>query len=120
MFYGIEEILKNKVFCEKFKISQGVKGKDVIIQGLGNVGYWAAKFCEEAGAKVIVIVEYNSAIYSPEGFNVDDAFNYFRSNKSFNGYSKAKEIKIGKDAEELMFKECDILIPAAMENVITK
>lgn len=103
-----------------YKLAPGIKDKTIIVQGLGNVGYWAAKFCEEAGAKLIGIVEYNSAVYNPEGFSVDDAFNYFRTNKSFKDYPKAKEVRLEKDYMEIMYKECDILIPAAIENSITK
>lgn len=120
MFYGTEEILKNKKFCERYKISPGVKGKTVIIQGIGNVGYWAAKFFEEGGAKVIGLVEYNSAIFNPEGLSVEDASVYFRANKSFKDYPKAKEVKMDKEAMDVMYMPCDILIPAAIENTITK
>ena len=120
MFYGIEEILKNKKFCDRYKIAPGVKDKTVIIQGIGNVGYWAAKFCEEGGAKIIGLVEYNSAIFNREGINVEDASVYFRTHKSFKDYPKAKEVKMDKDAMDVMYKPCDILIPAAIENTITK
>lgn len=120
VYYGIVEILKNQQFCTKFKLTPGFKGKSVIIQGLGNVGYWAAKFCEEGGAKLIGLVEYNSAIFNPDGLNTDDASNYFKANKSFKDYPKAKEVRLGAENMEVMYKECDILIPAAIENTITK
>jgi glutamate dehydrogenase (NAD(P)+) len=119
VFYGIQELLKTPKFCERYHMTAGIKGKSVVIQGLGNVGYWAAKFFEAEGAKIIGIVEYNSSIYNPGGFNVDDASNYFRTNKSFKDYPKAKEIFIDNYMEP-MYKECDILIPAAIENSITK
>lgn len=114
------ELLKNEKFCSKFNLAKGIKGKTIIVQGLGNVGYWATKYCEEGGAKIIGIVEWNSAIYNPDGIVVDEAFNYFRTNKSFKDYPKAKEIKGATDYMDIMYKECDILIPAAIENSITK
>lgn len=120
MFYGVDELMRNKKFCEKYSLTPGIKGKTVIIQGLGNVGYWAAKFFESGGAKMIGIVEYNSAIYNPEGLNVDKAFGYFRSKKSFKDYPDAKEVKGTDDFMDIMYKECDILIPAAIENTLTK
>jgi len=120
VFYGISEVLKNEAFCKKYNLTQGFKDKTMIIQGLGNVGYWAAKFCEEGGAKIIGLVEYNSAIYNPEGLSVEEASTYFRTNKSFKDYPKAKEVKLSNDYMEIMYKECDILIPAAIENTITK
>lgn len=120
VFYGIQEALNIPKFCEKYKLEPGIKGKTVIVQGIGNVGYWAARFCEESGAKVIGLVEYNSSIYNPDGFHIDDAFQHFRTNKSFKDYPKATEIKLEADRMEIMYKECDILIPAAIENSITK
>jgi len=119
VFYGIEKLLNNPKFCEKYHMTAGIKDKSVIVQGLGNVGYWAAKFFAAAGAKVVAIIEYNSSIYNPEGINIDDAFNYFRINKSYKDYPKAKEVFVDTPMEA-MYKECDILIPAAIENSITK
>lgn len=92
----------------------------MIIQGIGNVGYWAAHFFEKAGAKIIGMVEYNSSIYDPDGIQVDDATKYFRDHKSFKDYPKAKEVKLDSENMEIMYKECDVLIPAAIENSITK
>lgn len=120
MFYGVQEILSVPKFCELFKISPGIKSKTVIVQGIGKVGYWAAKFCEENGAKIIGVVEYNSSIYNPDGIQVNDATTYFREHNGFKGYSKAKEVKLDNERMEVMYKECDVLIPAAIENTITK
>jgi glutamate dehydrogenase (NAD(P)+) len=92
----------------------------MVIQGIGNVGYWAAHFFEKAGVKIIGIVEYNSSIYNSNGLQVDDATNYFREHKSFKDYPKAEEVKLETDYMEIMYKECDILIPAAIENTLTK
>ena len=58
-------------------IQKGLAGKTFIVQGFGNVGYWAAKFLTEwGGATCIGIAEYNSAIYNPEGLNVEDVNNF--------------------------------------------
>lgn len=54
-----------------------MEGKRVIVHGFGNCGYWAAKFFEMAGAKIISLVGSKSGAYNPNGFNVDDAFNYY-------------------------------------------
>lgn len=120
VFYGIQEVLNIPKFCEKFKLSPGVKGKTVIVQGIGNVGYWAAKFFMESEAILIGLVEYNSAIYNPAGINVEEAFQYFRSKGSFKDYPKATEVMSEANCMEVMYKECDILIPAAIENSVTK
>lgn len=121
VFYGTRVLLENDSFCKKYNFTKGIKNKTMIIQGLGNVGYWAAKFFFDAEAKVIGIVEYNSAIYDAKGLDPADASKYFRDNGSLAGYPKAAEVyKDAATGEEVMYKECDILIPAAKENVITK
>ena len=61
LYYATRDFLNNESFCAKHKIKPGIAGKTVIIQGFGNVGFWAAKFFEQHGAKVIGIVEYNGA-----------------------------------------------------------
>eukprot|EP00826_Nyctotherus_ovalis_P013180 TRINITY_DN13523_c0_g1_i9.p1 TRINITY_DN13523_c0_g1~~TRINITY_DN13523_c0_g1_i9.p1 ORF type:complete len:400 (-),score=154.76 TRINITY_DN13523_c0_g1_i9:131-1330(-) len=121
VFYGTRVLFENESFCKKYSLTKGIKGKSMIIQGLGNVGYWAAKFFFDAEAKVTGIVEYNSSIYDPKGLNPDDAFKHFRAKGSFAGYPNAAEVYPDANSGiEVMYKECDILIPAAKENVITK
>eukprot|EP01022_Parablepharisma_sp_SALTPOND_P015494 TRINITY_DN2196_c0_g1_i1.p2 TRINITY_DN2196_c0_g1~~TRINITY_DN2196_c0_g1_i1.p2 ORF type:complete len:526 (-),score=78.85 TRINITY_DN2196_c0_g1_i1:928-2505(-) len=120
VFYGINELFNNDKFCAKYKFSKGLKDKNVIIQGLGNVGYWAAQFFFEAQAKVIGIIEYNSSIYNIDGLNPDEAFKHFRSKGSFKDFPGAKEFFDNTSKMDVMYKECDILIPAATEKVITK
>lgn len=121
VFYGTRVLLEHDGFCKRYNLTKGIKDKNVIIQGLGNVGYWAAKFFFEAGAKVIGIVEYNSAIHNPKGMNPDEAFKHFRAKGSFVGFPGATEVfDSAASGLEVMYKECDILIPAAKEDVITK
>jgi glutamate dehydrogenase (NAD(P)+) len=92
--------------------------KNFIIQGFGNVGYHAAKFISEDNEmKLIGIGEYNGAIYNQEGINVEHAKKYFLKNGSFEKYPKGTFIK---DASLILKKDCDVLIPAARENVITE
>jgi glutamate dehydrogenase (NAD(P)+) len=119
VFYGINELLNNMKFCEKYKFTPGISGKKVIIQGLGNVGYWAAKFFYEAKASIIGLVEYNGSIYSPDGINVEEASKHFRAKGSFKGFPNAQFYEADKKMD-VFCMECDILIPAAMEKVITK
>lgn len=59
------------------------------MQGFGNVGYWAAKFFHNDGAKITTIIEYNSAIYNPEGFNPDEVLAYFKSKGTLEGFPTA-------------------------------
>lgn len=115
VFYGIREALRQKEDMKKIGLKIGVEGQKIIIQGLGNVGYYAALFFEEAGAKIIGIGEYNSAIINPKGLNIKALKEYFTKNKTLNGFPGSKSLKEPKD---ILIQECDILIPAAMEGQI--
>ena len=79
------------------------------------MGYHTAKFFREHGAKVIAIAEYEGAIYNENGLNEEEVFQYRKSNKSILGFPGSTKLNTSGDALEL---ECDILIPAALENVI--
>ena len=100
---------------KKLGLSTGVEGKRVIVQGLGNVGYHAAKFFREGGAKVICLAEHDGAVYNENGLNEEEVFQYKKKNGSVNGFPGGTHIASSEEALEL---DCDILIPAALENVI--
>ena len=92
--------------------------KTFILQGLGNVGYNLSKFLtEDDNVKLIGISEFNGGIFNEDGINAEHAKKYFTKHKSFENYSKGTFIK---DSSLLLKRKCDILIPAARENVITE
>lgn len=115
VFYGVREVCNMPDVMEKLGLTPGVKGKRVIVQGLGNVGFHTAKFFREHGAKVIAIAEYEGAIYNEDGLNEEDVFLHRKTNKSILDFPGATNLGASSDALEM---ECDILIPAALENVI--
>jgi glutamate dehydrogenase (NAD(P)+) len=116
VFYGIREVFNMPEVMNKIGLSIGLAGKTVVIQGLGNVGYHSAKFFREKGkSKVIAIAEYEGAIYHAEGLNEEEVFLHRKSTGSILNFPGATNIANSLDALEL---ECDILIPAALENVI--
>lgn len=122
VYYCIKQLLDMDSFIEKSLLKgkgKGVAGKTVIVQGFGAVGYWAAKFLHKDNAKIVGIVEYNSAIYNPDGIDVDAAKKYFTERGTFVGFNQAKEVT-SQDPILFMHKECDILIPAAKEKAINK
>lgn len=119
VYYGIRELLNTKSFLDKSHLSKGIKDKTFVVQGFGNVGYWAAKFIEQDGGKVVSVVEYNSAIWNPKGFNVDDVKKYLKEKGTLEGYPHAVETNTS-NPRLFMEKECDILIPAAVEKSIHK
>lgn len=87
----------------------------VIVQGFGNVGSNAAKLMSDAGYKVIGIAEYNGGLYNSKGINIDALLEFRDRNKGIVGFNGAE----AADSRELLVTDCDILIPAATENVIT-
>lgn len=115
VFYGLREVLSMPDVMQKLGLSTGVTGKTVVVQGLGNVGYHSAKFFQDAGAKIIGLAEYEGAIYNTNGLDVDAVFNHRKSTGSILNFPGATNFAKSAEALEM---ECDILIPAALENVI--
>ena len=116
--YGLKEFFRNPDDVNRAGLTNGLEGKKVIIQGLGNVGYHAAKFLEEEdGAQIIGILERDGAILSEKGLNVEAVFQYKLENGKVEGFPESKFFQPG---EILLQHPCDILIPAAMEGVITQ
>lgn len=115
VFYGIREVCNMPDVMSKLGLTTGVEGKTVIVQGLGNVGYHAAKFFREAGAKVICLAEHDGAVYNADGLNEEEVFQHKNKTGSALNFPGAKNIATSLEALELA---CDILIPAALENVI--
>ena len=116
VFFGIREAVNVEEDMKALGLSKGLKGKRVIVQGLGNVGFYSAKYISEAGAKIVGVAEWNGGIWDESGINIDDLKEYQVKNKGFKGYHKGEFIETSKN---LLTYPCDILIPAALENQIT-
>jgi len=99
-------------------LTPGIEGKRIIIQGLGNVGYNTAKVLAEYGALIVGICEYDGALYHPDGLDVDAILEHRRNTGSVLGYRKAAK-EFAKPGEGLE-QDCDILVPAALENQLTE
>lgn len=115
VFFGLREVCNMPDVMKKLGLATGVEGKKVVVQGLGNVGYHSAKFFQDAGAKVVGLAEYEGAIWSDKGLDVDAVFNHRKKTGSILNFPGANNFERNGEALEM---ECDILIPAALENVI--
>ena len=114
--FGIREFFRHPEDLKLAQIEGGLDSKKIIVQGLGNVGWHAAKFLsEEDGAKIIGIIERDGAIYSEKGLDVNDVLNYIKENGGVKNFPNSSFTESG---QEILEKECDILIPAAIEGVI--
>jgi glutamate dehydrogenase (NAD(P)+) len=98
---------------EKFGLQPENAG--VVIQGFGNVGGMAAKLMAARGFKIVAMVEYDGAVYNPKGLDIGALRKHRQETGSITGFSEAEDM----DREEAMFLPCDVLLPAATENVIT-
>ena len=87
----------------------------VIIQGLGNVGGMAARFMTAKGFKIICVAEYDGAVYNPHGLDIDALIMHRTETGSIRGFAESEDV----DRDEALTMDCDVLLPAAHENVIT-
>ncbi len=116
VFFGLREACDQAEDMKMLGLSRGLDGKRVIVQGLGNVGYYTAKFCQEGGCVIVAIIERDGAIVNPQGLDVEAVGAHMKASGSLLNFPGAKNLQPGQAAMEL---PADILIPAALENQIT-
>jgi glutamate dehydrogenase (NAD(P)+) len=117
VFYGIREACQFEEDMEQLGLPVGLEDKDVVVQGLGNVGYHASRILQdEGGANIVGIAEIEGAIHDPDGLDVDDVVAHREETGSILDFPGATNVEPSIKALEL---PCDILIPAALEGVIT-
>ena len=114
--YALREFFRHPEDVKAARLSGQLDGKKVVVQGLGNVGYHAAKFLsEEDGAIIIGIAERDGGLWNENGLPVEEVRQWIMDNGGVTGCPHGKFVP---DSIKLMEEECDILIPAAMEGVI--
>lgn len=117
VFFGIREACQNKEDMKNLGLEPGLEGKTFVIQGLGNVGYHAAKYMSEGGAKLIGVAEIEGSIYDPSGIDLERLMAYRKENGSIIGFEDTTELQ---NNTVVLEAECDILIPAALENQLNE
>jgi glutamate dehydrogenase (NAD(P)+) len=116
LFFAVREATSFADDMKALGLTPGITGKRVVVQGLGNVGYHVAKFCHEGGCIITGIAEYEGAIASDQGLDPDAVVAHRKATGSILGFPGARDLPNTADALEL---DCDILVPAALENVLT-
>jgi glutamate dehydrogenase (NAD(P)+) len=117
VFFGLREVCSIAEDMRGIGLDPGLEGKRVVVQGLGNVGYHAAKFLHEEGGAIIVgAVEYEGAISKPDGIDVETLMEHRRETGSILDFPGAENLS---DRDLGLELDCDILVPAALENAIT-
>ncbi len=117
VFYGIRECMRHEDDMKKIGLTKGIEGKTMVVQGLGNVGSNTALISQREGdVKIIGVSEREGSIYSANGIDVEKLLAFRKSTGSIIGFPGTEHVGGPLAALEL---ECDILVPAALENQIT-
>jgi len=104
------------VACEALKeAGMQIKGARVAVQGFGNVGSVSADLMQKAGFTIVAVSDVQGGIYNKNGLDVQDVLNWRTTHRYLSGYPRAEAIS----NEQLLALDCDVLLPAALENVIT-
>jgi glutamate dehydrogenase (NAD(P)+) len=116
VFFAIREACSVPEDMQKLGLTPGIEGKRCVVQGLGNVGYYTSKFLMESGAVLTALLEYEGGIFNENGLDVDAVVKHRDETGSILDFPGAKNFDTSAEGLE---HECDILIPAAVENQIT-
>lgn len=117
VFFALREACAHAEDMREIGLSAGLEGKRVVVQGLGNVGYHAALFCQQGGCRIVGVVEYEGAIEKQDGIDLQELMRHRKENGSILGFAGATDLPNREAGLEI---DCDILIPAALENQITE
>ncbi len=120
VFYGLREAMRYAPDMKKLGLTPGIEGKTMIVQGLGNVGSFTAKISQSEGkVKIVGVSEFEGAIYNPKGIDIFALLKFRKETGSILNFPGCKNFP-QKKRNKVLEMPCDILVPAALENQITK
>ncbi len=115
VFFGVRECVSIESDMRGLGLEGGIEGKRVVIQGLGNVGGYAARAFAGAGAKLVGLAEIEGAIHAPGGLELEEVLAHRQRTGTLLGFAGATDLPDPSAALEL---DCDILVPAALQNQV--
>ena len=118
VYYGLREAMDVPEDMAELGLTPGIANKRIVIQGFGNVGSYSASICEFEGRAIIVgIAEYDGTIYNPDGIDITELNKFRKDTGSIKNFPGAKMLA---DKNDWVSIDCDVLIPAALENQINE
>ena len=117
VYFAIREAVNDAADMKKMGLAPGLAGKTAVVQGLGNVGFYAAKFLTESGVRLVGVAEREGSISAPHGIDLAKLVAFRTETGSILGFPGSTSLPNRSSALEL---PCDILVPAALENQITE
>ena len=116
LYFCLREFMNDSEYMARVNLPPGIKDKTFIVQGFGNVGYWASQFIERDGGKIIGVLERDGAVYNPNGIVAEELKKHIIKRGGLKDFTKAEYFA---DIEDVFKKPCDVVIPAAKERSIT-
>ena len=104
VYFVTKKVLENPAIAKNLGIAPGIANKKFIVQGFGNVGYWASKFFVEGGAKLVGVAEFDGSIYNKDGIDPEELFNHRKNKKTILHFPGAENFT----TEEAIYKEAYI------------
>lgn len=118
VYYATREVFNDDKIIKKLGVAKGLAGKTMVIQGMGNVGSYTGLISQNEGdVKIIGLSEIEGTVYSEKGIDIQEALDFRKKNGTILGMPGTKTLK---SREDWISIDCDILVPAALESVITK
>ena len=118
VYYGLREVYNDEKLLKRIGATKGMAGKTMVVQGLGNVGSYAGLISQNEGdVKIIGLSEIEGTVYSEKGIDMQTALNYRKEHGTILGLPGTVTLPNRGDWVSI---ECDMLVPAALESVITE
>jgi glutamate dehydrogenase (NAD(P)+) len=116
VYLGLQRVMQSRQDMQRLDLEPGLAGKRMVVQGLGNVGFHAARLCSQAGARIVAVAEKDGAVVNQGGLDIESLHAHFVETGGVRDFPAGTNLDPERSAFEL---DCDVIVPAAIENQIT-